>query len=230
MTKPKLLVLIPAFNEEHTIKKVIRDIKSHTRKYATQIIVINDGSLDSTEKIANEEKVIVLTHILNRGLGASINTGLEYAKAKVFDVLITFDADGQHEAIKIPALVKPILSGKADIAIGSRLHPKSKRMPPERMLVNKIANLTTFLLTGVYSSDTQSGFRGFSKKAVNLINITSQRMEVSSEVFKEIKRNNLVFTEVPIDALYTSYSLKKGQSITNAPNVLLKLAISLMRK
>ena len=230
MAKSKLLVLIPAFNEENTIKKVIRDIKNHTKKYATQIIVINDGSLDSTGKIAKGEKVTVITHILNRGLGASINTGLEYAKAKVFDVLITFDADGQHDAAKIPTLVKPILSGKADITIGTRLHPKSKSMPTERTLVNKIANFTTFLLTGVYSSDTQSGFRGFSKKAVSLLNITSQRMEVSSEIFKEIKRNSFRFSEIPIDAVYTSYSLSKGQSITNAPNVLLKLAISLMRK
>ncbi len=230
MKKYEVLVVIPAFNEEKTIISVIREVKKHSKKYRTKIVVINDGSTDKTGKIAIQEGVILLNHIINRGLGATITTGLEYAKDKSPDITVTLDADGQHDASNIPRLIEPIIAQKADVTIGSRMLKGSAKMPIDRLIVNKFANFTTYLLTGVYSSDSQSGLRAFSKTALNSLRIVSQRMEVSSEIFKEIKRNKLTFFEVPIDPIYTHYSLKKGQSILNAPNVLLKLALSLMKK
>lgn len=230
MKKYEVLVVIPAFNEEKTIINVISEIKKHSKKYRTRIVVVNDGSTDKTAKIVIQEGVIVLNHIINRGLGAAITTGLEYAKDKSPDITVTLDADGQHDPSNIPQLVEPIIKQKADVTIGSRMLKGSGKMPFDRLIINKIANFTTYLLTGVYSSDSQSGLRAFSKKALNSLKIVSQRMEVSSEIFKEIKRNKLTFFEVAIDPVYTNYSLKKGQSILNAPNVLLKLAISLMKK
>ena len=216
----KIIVIIPAYNEEKTIKNVIREAK----KYATEIVVIDDASSDSTYQTAIKEGATVYRHLINRGLGGSLGTGIQVALKKNTDIAVTLDADGQHDPDEIPNLIQPILNGKADVVIGSRfLH--DQKMPTKRKIYNKIGNIITYFLFGVKTSDSQSGFRALNRKALKLLKIKTNKMEVSSEIIKEVKKNNLIFAEVPIKAIYTRYSLSKGQGFFTGLRTLFKLII-----
>lgn len=228
MSKSHVIVVLPAFNEELVIGEVIDRVINELSKInniCPQLIVVDDGSTDETNKIVLAKGVEVIKHVINRGLGGSIMTGLEYARMKQADVLVTMDADGQHNPKNIYELIKPIVEQQYDVVIGSRFLGKSKNLNIIRKLILKGGNLITYLLFGIYSSDSQSGFRAFSKRAINSINLRTQRMEVSSELFIQIKKNKLRLTEVPIEVKYTPYSMAKGQSNLNAFRILLKLIL-----
>lgn len=222
----RLLIVIPAFNEEKSIGKVINSLSIKIKEISKiDLLVVDDGSKDDTTRIALKTHARLLRHIINRGLGSALATGFKYALLKDYDFVITFDADGQHRAKDITRILEPLISGRADVVIGSRLKNPG-RMPMARKLVNIFSNLLTFFLFNIWTTDSQSGLRGFNKAALKKIKIRSQRMEVSSEIFKEISRLNLRLTEVPIETIYTNYSLSKGQPITNAPNVFWRLIFS----
>lgn len=224
-----LLIVVPAFNESKVIRKVLRSIP---RKFKginkVEIAVINDGSTDQTAKLALSSKVIVLNHLLNRGAGAATKTGIELAKTKNTDVVVTFDADGQHHAGDIQRVIEPIIKSSADIVIGSRLI-KKQPMPTDRLIISRFASLATFFLFGVYSSDSQSGLRAFSKKALDLLDVKSDRMEYSSEILLEAKKHGLKIKEVPIKAIYTQYSKQKGQKNSNAIPIFFRFLVKLLR-
>lgn len=216
----KVFALIPAYNEETTIAEVL----TKTKPYVDEIIVVNDGSSDRTEEIAHSHGVHVLNHVINRGLGAAIGTGFMAAKIAKADVLVTLDADGQHDPTEIKTLVKAIEEG-ADVVIGSRMLTGFKGMPWYRRVAQIIGNLVTFALFGAWVTDSQSGFRAFNRYALEQINIRSNRMEVSSELVAETKRHGLKLAQVPIKAIYTEYSLSKGQSFFVGIKTLLKLVL-----
>lgn len=221
-----VVIVIPAYNEEAKIGDVISDL---ARNGYENIIVVDDGSQDNTYKIAKSRKAEVYKHIINRGLGGALGTGIKAALMKNADIIVTFDADGQHAASDIKKLITPIIEGKADVVIGSRLI-KSDGMPFVRKIGNWGMNLITYIMFGIWTTDSQSGLRAFSRKAAEKISIKGNRMEVSSEMISEIGRRRLRFKEVPIKAIYTDYSLKKGQSNLNAFKILLKLTVrKLMR-
>lgn len=221
----RLLIIIPAYNEQETIGEVLKKLpRQINHNVIVHSVVIDDGSQDKTRFIA-EKKTRVISHALNRGLGAALATGFAYARLKKYDYVVTFDADGQHDPKDIPRLLNPLIESKADIVIGSRLGTRGQ-MPLLRRLINWSSNIFTWLLFTIWTTDSQSGFRAFNHKAIEELKIKSQRMEVSSEIFKEIKRLQLTLKEVPVTSIYTNYSLKKGQSITNAPNVVWKLVIN----
>ena len=225
----KLAIVIPAFNESAVIYKVLKSLpKKLSGIPRTEVLVIDDGSRDTTYNEAIRTKVQVIQHVINRGLGAAIKTGLEWAKAKNFDILVTFDGDGQHDPKDIETVIKPILAKKADLVIGSRFLKKQK-IPLDRFIINWFANLATLVLFGVFSTDSQSGFRAFSKKAIGLIEFKADRMEFSSEILLEAKKHGLSVTEVPIKAIYTSYSRAKGQKNMNAIPVLTRFLVRLLR-
>ncbi|MCL4390433.1 MAG: glycosyltransferase family 2 protein [Patescibacteria group bacterium] len=206
----KTFVIIPAYNEAETIANVIADLR---RFGYWDIVVVNDGSRDDTGKIARRLKVTVLTHVLNRGLGAALGTGFAYAQKTGADVLVTFDADGQHKAKDIKKLLDVLVKKNVDVVIGSRTRQRAN-MPLGRRLLNFLSNVLTLILFQVWSSDSQSGLRVFNKKALECINIKTDKMEVSSEFFKEIRDNHLKFAEVPISAVYTAYGMlssKQGE-------------------
>lgn len=225
----KLLIGIPAYNEQEMISQVIKSLPRKIEGIEKiDILVVDDGSTDQTAKIAQNLGVYVLRHILNRGLGGALKTIFSYFRSKNYDILVTFDADGQHNPADIFNLVKPIIRGEKDISIGSRWQ-KSRNIPFARKIINKFANIITYLLFSVWTSDSQSGLRAFSKKAVQLIDLQSDGMEVSSEFFREIYRHRLRYNEVPIVVQYTSYSQTKGQKLSNAPNVFFHLFMRLLR-
>lgn len=219
----KLAILIPAYNEEKTIEQVIKSIPRRYPKISqTQIVVVSDGSKDKTAKIAQKAKVILIEHDLNRGLGGALGTGFEYARRNDFDYLLTFDADGQHSQDDVWPVLKPLIQKRADVVIGSRLK-KTDSMPWYRIIGIWGLNLITFVFFWVWTTDSQSGLRAFNRKAIELIDLQANKMEVSSEFFYEINRHNLKLLEVPITSIYTKYSLEKGQKNINAFKIISKL-------
>ncbi|MFH1597602.1 MAG: glycosyltransferase family 2 protein [Patescibacteria group bacterium] len=221
----KKFIVIPAYNEEKTIANVINNV----RKYYNNIIVIDDGSSDSTYDLATGLGVHVYRHIINRGLGGALGTGIAAALRHEADIIVTFDADGQHRAEDIARLIRPIEAGQADVVIGTRATDK-EGMPLTRQLANSIGNLVTRLLFGIWVSDSQSGLRAFASRAAEKMQIRANRMEVSSEIIQEIKKHNLRLKEIPIKSIYTEYSLSKGQGFITGIKTLMKLVLMRLLK
>lgn len=225
----KLVVVIPAFNEAPIISQVLKKIPKKIEGITSiETAVVNDGSTDATAQRAGIKNVVILSHPLNRGAGAATKTGITYAKKVKADIVVTFDADGQHEHEDIKKVLEPIIKMEADLVIGSRFLKKQK-IPLDRFILNKCANILTLLLFGVSSSDSQSGLRAFSKKAIELIDFRSDRMEFSSEILLEAKRHNIKIVEIPIHAIYTDYSKAKGQKNTNALPIFIRFLVKLLR-
>lgn len=209
----KTYIVLPAYCEEKVIKKVIESIK---KEGYNNIIVVDDGSSDNTYKEAKLTGVIVLKHPINRGKGAATQTGIDAAKLLNADIIVTMDSDGQHDPKDIKNLIKPILNNKADVVIGSRmLTPKD--MPKSRLIMNKIANLITYIFFGVMVSDSQSGFRAYNKKAYTSVYTYQDRYEFESEMLGQIKNAKLRIKEVPIKVIYTDYSKNKYKHMNTFP-------------
>lgn len=219
-------IVIPAFEEQESIGKVLGMLQ---RAGYRNLLVVDDGSVDNTKKIAERQGAKVVSHVVNRGLGGALGTGIAGALQLGADYIVTLDADGQHASSDIPKLLAPLQSGKADVVIGSRLLD-SRGMPWIRKIGNWGFNVITRILFGVWTTDSQSGFRAFSREAAKKIVIKTNRMEVSSEIIKEIGRNKLRFAEVPIQVIYTEYSLRHGQSSWNAFRILFKLLLRKVMK
>lgn len=222
----KILIIIPAYNEATVIGGVIDSV--HAIIPDADLLVVDDGSYDETFSIAKQHHVIVVRHRMNRGLGGAIGTGLSWAKLHRYDVAVTFDADGQHQPTDIINAIQPIINHQADVVIGSRFQG-IKNMPWDRKVLNTLANGLTFLLFGIPTTDSQSGFRAFNKKAIESINIRTDRMEVSSEIFGEAYRLHLKIQEIPIKVIYTEYSRTKGQRNSNSFPILFRLIMRIFR-
>ena len=210
-------VVIPAFNEEKYIGRVIEDVK----KYTSNIIVVDDGSVDGTYEKASKHEVCVFRHILNRGVGVATFTGIHAAEQRDAEIVITIDGDGQHSASDIPTIVEPILKGEADVVIGSRFLGDYKGMPLSKMIGNRFLNQLTRLIFRMKSTDTQSGFRAFNRKAVSLIDSRIDGYGFCMEIFHEIKRHNLTFKEVPIRTNYLDRN--KGTTAFDGIKIFLNL-------
>ncbi|MFA5134757.1 MAG: glycosyltransferase family 2 protein [Patescibacteria group bacterium] len=218
----KVCIVVPAYNEEQMIGSVLRNLK-HTYS-PDNIIVVNDCSTDQTGTIAHAESVVVVSHVLNRGLGGALGTGIAKAIHMGADIVVTFDSDGQHLVEDIERVVEPIKSGKADVVIGSRLLTKGG-MPLIRRAYNRIGNIITYLLFGMMVTDSQSGLRALSNEAARSLDLKANRMEVSSEIIREIKVHNFKYEEIPIKAIYSDYSLSKGQSFFVGVKTFIKLIV-----
>lgn len=219
----QVYIVIPAYNEEQVIQDVLQEVQ---QSGYSNLIVVDDGSSDHTYIQAQKKTDIVLKHIINRGKGATIKTGIEAAKIMQADVVVTLDGDGQHNPQDIDRMLEKIYDGY-DVVLGSRLIDTTG-MPSHKIVANKLGNFFTWLLYGIWVSDSQSGFRAYSKKALSLINTTTDRYEYDSEVLREIKRNKLNYIEIPIEVRYTAYSLGKQhkQSFVNGLKTLLRMILS----
>jgi UDP-N-acetylglucosamine---dolichyl-phosphate N-acetylglucosaminyltransferase len=222
----RIIIVIPAYNEERSIIAVIRGLK---QQGFARLIVVDDGSSDRTSELARQEGVILLRHILNRGLGGALGTGISAALRLGAELIVTFDADGQHDPNDIGRLLEPIENGEADVVIGSRLLDPIG-MPYPRRLANWTANVVTYLLFRIWTTDSQSGLRAFSRQAAARMQLLTSGMEVSSEIIAETVKNRLQWKEVPVQAIYTDYSLSKGQSFTVGMRTLMRLILAKMRR
>jgi len=206
---PKIFILIPAYNEEAVIGSVILRLKE--AGYGN-ILVVNDGSKDNTARIAESAGAEVLNHIMNRGQGSALETGIKYLRETHRpDIIITFDADGQHSVEDIARLIRPIIEENFDIVLGSRFLNKKARIPLLRKAILKAGILFTSIISRIELSDTHNGIRALGKRAINSIEIYHRGMEHASDIIDEIARNGLKYKEVPVTITYSEYSLKKGQ-------------------
>ena len=195
----KIIVGIPAFNEEKNIAVLIIQLK----KIADKIIVCNDGSTDLTSKIAEELGATVINHEKNLGYGAAIRSIFLKSKDLDGDILVTFDADGQHRIEDINRVINPIINGESDLVIGSRfLDESAKEVPRYRKagikLITKITNATI----KKQLTDSQSGFRAYSKKVLNELNPAELGMGISTEILIKASTKNFRISEVPIKIIY----------------------------
>lgn len=216
----RIFIIVPAYNEEASIADVINDLKEHGYY---NIIIIDDGSTDSTGKIARENNTIVLSHPINLGQGSAIQTGLEYAISLGADIIITFDSDGQHMASDIKDLIKPIIDGKADISLGSRFLNKDSNTPWVKKVMLKGGTVLLFLMYGIMLTDTHNGLRALTAEAASKMRLESRGMEHASEIIEKIKLEKIKYIEVPVKIRYTDYSIKKGQRMSNSLHILLKM-------
>jgi len=197
-TKNKsVLICIPAYNEEKNIAKLIIDAK----KYSDLIIVIDDGSTDYTSQIAEELGVILIQHEKNLGKGAALKTGFEYALAHSMEIVVTIDADGQHNPHDIPNLIKPIISGECDVVIGSR--SRETKMPSYRRIGYNFISFLNKKATKSKINDAQSGFRAYSKKSLSsLAQKSFQNYSAEFEQINSLLQDGFKIKEVPVELKY----------------------------
>jgi len=188
---------MPAYNEE----KYIGSMVLQARQHADEVIIIDDGSADRTAKTAELAEAIVIQHAKNEGYGATIKDILAQAKDRNADILVILDADSQHNPEEIPHLVKAISEG-FDVAIGSR-EMQSNIIPLYRRIGQRILSKLTFIASRQKLSDTESGFRAYSKKAIAGLELKEKGMAVSSEIVSTATSKGLKVTEVPITVTYT---------------------------
>lgn len=220
----RVAFVIPAYNEATVISNVLNDLKKALAKTKLdyEIVVVDDGSSDKTGQIAKAEGVFVISHILNSGSGSATATGLSYAQQNGFDIAATLDADGQHDSSEVIMGVELIQKKKADLLIGSRLI-NSKGMSKTKVAGNKGLSYITFLLFGINVTDSQSGMRIYSKKALDSLKWKSSGYEFCSEMLWRAKQQNMKVDEYPITAIYTDYSKAKGQNNWNSFNIIKSL-------
>lgn len=216
----KVVAVIPAYNEATVIGDVVR----RAIEYSDLVVVVDDGSKDETGEIARRAGAKVYTHAINRGLGASLATGLAAGLKLGGDILVTLDADGQHDPSEISNFVRAIEEKKVDAVIGSRML-NAGGMPFVRRIYNRVGNLITYILFGIWTTDSQSGYRAFTRRGASMLELKTNRMEVSSEFLKEIHDKKISFCEIPCSVKYTDYSMSKGQSFFVGVSTLAKLIL-----
>ncbi|MBO9309939.1 MAG: glycosyltransferase family 2 protein, partial [Chloroflexi bacterium] len=192
-----LIAVIPAFNEDRFIASVV--LKA--RRYVDRVIVVDDGSQDETAWVAEAAGAEVIRQP-NSGKAAALNTGLAAAQARNAAAVILLDGDGQHDPNDIPRLLAPIQSGAADLVVGSRFMGLRSNTPRWRVVGQRALTALTNAASGVPLSDSQSGFRALSKRALNLMTFTSRGFSVESEMQFLIRQHNLQALEVPISVNY----------------------------
>ena len=207
---PVRVIVIPAYNEESCVAEVVRTAAG----VANHVVVVDDGSRDRTGELARAAGALVVRHVINRGLGGALGTGIAAAVRLGADQVVTMDADGQHRAVDAQRIFDRLDKGDVEMVIGSRLirGEGGGRMPFHRVAFNTVGNVLTYMLFGLWVTDSQSGLRGLTRTAAAAIDIRTNGMEVSSEFIKEIRERRWRFAEIPIPAIYTDYSLSKGQS------------------
>lgn len=206
-TKPFVIVGLPAYNEEKTIGPIIIAVQ----KYADIVLVCDDGSTDKTAKIAEELGAYVIKHKKNFGYGSAVASLFQHARRLGADILVTLDADGQHNASEIPKIIRPLIEKKADIVIGSRFlkSKKAAEMPIYRQigakiitsLFNRISNFAS--KSAKYNvSDSQSGYRSYNRRAIEQLNVLDMGMGASVQILLEASKENLIIQEVSSTCKY----------------------------
>lgn len=196
--RARRVVVIPAYNEERFIGSVVLS----ARNYADAVIVVDDGSSDCTAEVAQAAGATVIRQSTNQGKGVALSTGFQKAAQLHPDVVITIDADGQHDASEIHRVATPILHGEADIVVGSRYLDNKSNVPGHRILGHRLFNFMTNQASGVRVTDSQSGFRAFSPRALKAIAIRSDGFSVESEMQFIASENQLIMVEAPITIHY----------------------------
>ena len=219
LTHPKVIAAIPCYNEDRFIGSVVLKAK----EFVEQVIVVDDGSTDETARIAEAAGALVVKHEVNKGKGMAMNTAFHWAKENSAQALVLLDGDGQHDPAHIPAILKPVLEGKADVVLGTRFLNMKSDIPRYRTIGQRILTLITNIGSGVKLTDTQSGFRAFSRKSIETLSFKQKGLgDVECEMQFLIKENNLKVVEVPITVIYDEGAKRNpvAQGMGNIKSVL----------
>ena len=213
-------IVIPVFNEAGMIAEVVTDV----RKTFTNVICVDDGSIDDSGKIAREAGAKTYFHPMNLGQGAALQTGIE---AAIFipeiRYLVTFDADGQHSVSDAVAMVHRLQEGDVEVVFGSRFLDERTEVGTLKKLVLKVAVFYTNALSGVKLTDAHNGLRAFTRNVAESVKLTHNGMAHATEIVNQISRGKFKYTEMPVHIVYTEYSKAKGQSLWNSVNILFDL-------
>ena len=212
--QPKIIAAIPCFNEDRFIGSVVLKAKN----YVDQVIIIDDGSTDKTAMVAEQAGAMVVKHDCNKGKGVAVSTAFDKAKEMGCKALVLLDGDGQHDPADIPRLLKPVLDGQADMVVGSRFLQIKSSMPRYRIWGQRVLTFFTNLGSQVKLTDSQSGFRAFSQKAIEALSFVEKGLSVESEMQFLAKEAGLRITEVPVSVTY--YDRPKRSPLAHGMGVL----------
>lgn len=213
----KIVAILPAFNEEVALGSIILRSKQHV----DEVIVVDDGSTDNTVKVAQLAGATVISHPTNLGKGAALKSGFKASEDA--DVIVTIDSDAQHNPDEIPALVAPILEGKADVVNGSRyIHGHEENTPAYRRVGQKVLDKATNISSGLDITDTQSGFRAFSARSIPYFRFKDSGFGVESEMLVDASEAGLKIVEVEIGVRYDVDGSTKNP-VSHGVRVLLKI-------
>jgi glycosyltransferase involved in cell wall biosynthesis len=212
-------VVIAAYNEARAIGGVLAALAS----LPYRIVVVDDGSADATAEVAARAGAEVVRHPINLGQGAALQTGIDYALLRGASHVVTFDADGQHRADDIAALLAALSAHNADFALGSRFRGAAVDLPPLRRVMLRAATLFTRATTGLDVTDAHNGLRAMTRRGAARIRLRQNRMAHASEILHQIAASDLRYVEVPVTIQYSRYSLAKGQRASEFVVILLDL-------
>jgi len=214
----KIACVIPAWNEEKNITKVVTGV----RPYVQEVIVVDDASGDRTAELARATGAIVLRHPINRGQGAALQTGNDYALQNGADIIVHFDADDQFAADEIKDMTAPLLSDQADIVFGSRFMGKKSNFPfIKKYIIMPLAWVFTHWFLGIKLSDPQNGFRALNRRAAEMIKISNREMAHNSEIQTKAYQAKLRIAEVPITVVYHDFGQKFSGGLKIAKDLLI---------
>jgi len=224
MANRPVFVIVPAFNES----RVLRETVAPLVEAGYSVVVVDDGSGDAPAVALEGLRVGLLRHCMNLGQGAALQTGAEYALRQGAEIIVHFDADGQHPVGGIPAMIRPILEGRADVVLGSRFlrREDAMRVPLARRFVLRIGIVVSALFSGLWLTDTHNGFRALSRRAMLCIHLRENGFAHATEILQQIRRTGLRHVEVPTGIRYSTYSLEKGQRLWNSFRIVLDLALA----
>ncbi|MFT6806810.1 MAG: glycosyltransferase involved in cell wall biosynthesis [Saprospiraceae bacterium] len=215
-----IYIVIPAKNEDNYLNDLITQILTLG---LYQVVVVNDQSTDKTRDIAEQfQEAYVLDHVINLGAGAATQTGIAFAASKNAQIIVTIDADLQHNPEDIPRLIKHMEEINADLVIGSRFI-SSNSIPTSRRIYNGIANIVSFLLTGKYLTDSQSGLKAISGSLAQDLNLNYDGFEFCMEIIKHAKITHSKISEIPVDVRYTAETTAKGQNLRSGIEMISRL-------
>lgn len=213
-------VVVPMYNEGSMIGTVIEDLKTSF----SHVVCVDDGSTDDSAAVARRAGAAVVTHPINLGQGASLQTGFEFALSdSEMTEVVTFDADGQHQVVDAAEMVSILRSADLDIVIGSRFLDDRTEMGSAKRVVLRAAAAYTRATTGMSLTDAHNGLRVLSRSTVAQIHLKQNRMAHASELVDQISSIGARWAEFPTHIVYTEYSKRKGQSLLNAVNILVEI-------
>jgi polyprenyl-phospho-N-acetylgalactosaminyl synthase len=212
-------VVIAAYNEARAIGRVLAGLAA----WPYRVVVVDDGSTDATGHAAARAGAEVLTHPINLGQGAALQTGIDYALRRGASHVVTFDADGQHRPEDIAVLLAALAAQNADFALGSRFRGAAVNLPPLRRLMLRAATWFTRLTTGLDVTDAHNGLRAMTRRGAAEIRLRQNRMAHASEILHQIAASGLPYVEAPVTIQYSRYSLAKGQRASEFVVILLDL-------
>ena len=219
-----ILLCIPAFNEEQIIKNVINE----SLKFVDNVVVYDDGSTDNTAEVAEKTGAYVIKNTQNKGKGFALQSLFKYAKYHNSDIIVTMDGDGQFKPDEIPKLCNPILHKNQDVVVGYRFD-NNDEMPKYREIGNKMLDRLSNLASKLPVRDTQSGFRAYSKKAINLINFSNNGFGADTEILLDSFEKGLKITEEKVTVLYnTGYSTSTKNPVSHTTGVVASIVESIL--